>query len=165
MDAANNAKMQQLAGKAEIFEATDGGTTSDIKIRDRLLINCMAPKRVTLKINSQVMLIKNIDETLVNGSLGRVVGFMSNRTFELLVNEGGIESFDNGVEGEATMSDKEESLESKRRARLKAQLAAQAAVDTSKAQLVGQAAADTSTIWPLVQFVIPDGKEITLSLD
>ena len=36
----------------------------------------MAPSKLTLKIDSQVMLIKNLDETLVNGSIGRVVGFM-----------------------------------------------------------------------------------------
>ncbi|KAF8454305.1 hypothetical protein BGX38DRAFT_327779 [Terfezia claveryi] len=146
VDSANNAKMRQLAGKVEIFEANDGGTTStDTKMRDRLLSSCMAPQRIALKINSQVMLIKNVDETLVNGSLGRVVGFMNDRTFELLMSEGGIEDYINGVEDEG------ESLVSKRRARL-------------KSQLVAQAAADTSKKWPLVQFIIPDGKEITPSL-
>jgi len=150
VDSANNAKMRQLAGKVEIFEANDGGTTStDIRMRDKLLSSCMAPQKIALKINSQVMLIKNVDETLVNGSLGRVVGFMNDRTFELLMSEGGIEDYINGVEGQA---DGGESLVSKRRARL-------------KAQLVAQAVADTSRKWPLVQFIIPDGKEITLSLE
>lgn len=153
VDSANNAKMRQLAGKVEIFDATDGGTTStDTKIRDKLLSNCMAPQRIELKINSQVMLIKNIDETLVNGSLGRVVGFMNDRTFDLLMNEGGMDDYINGIEGEETVSDEEESLVSKRRARLKARLAAQAASDVSRKL-------------PLVQFIIPDGKEISLSLD
>jgi ATP-dependent DNA helicase PIF1 len=35
----------------------------------------MAPASITLKTNAQVMLIKNVDETLVNGSMGKVIGF------------------------------------------------------------------------------------------
>ena len=35
----------------------------------------MAPVSITLKTNAQVMLIKNVDETLVNGSMGKVIGF------------------------------------------------------------------------------------------
>lgn len=43
----------------------------------------MAPPTIELKKGAQVMLIKNMDETLVNGSLGTVDGFMSEATFEL----------------------------------------------------------------------------------
>lgn len=144
VDAANNAKMRQLAGNVETFEAIDGGTTADLRMRDKLLNNCMAPQRIDLKINSQVMLIKNIDETLVNGSLGRVVGFMNDRTFELLTSEGSLDDYINGKSEEDTQLMGETTALSRRNARLKAQLAAQAAADTSKK-------------WPLVQFVIPDG--------
>jgi ATP-dependent DNA helicase PIF1 len=35
----------------------------------------MASEHIILKQNSQVMLIKNVDETLVNGSMGKIVGF------------------------------------------------------------------------------------------
>ena len=35
----------------------------------------MAPSILQLKVDSQVMLIKNMDEQLVNGSIGRVVRF------------------------------------------------------------------------------------------
>jgi ATP-dependent DNA helicase PIF1 len=51
--------------------------TGDPKIRDKLLANMMAPPVIELKVGAQVMLIKNMDETLVNGSLGTVVEFMS----------------------------------------------------------------------------------------
>ncbi|CCO29207.1 DNA repair and recombination protein pif1,mitochondrial [Rhizoctonia solani AG-1 IB] len=40
-----------------------------------MLQNFMAPKELSLKVNAQVMLLKNIDETLVNGSVGRIIGF------------------------------------------------------------------------------------------
>jgi ATP-dependent DNA helicase PIF1 len=43
----------------------------------------MAPPTIELKKGAQVMLIKNMDETLVNGSLGTVVGFMTEDTFDL----------------------------------------------------------------------------------
>lgn len=42
----------------------------------------MAPKSIDLKKGAQVMLIKNMDDTLVNGSLGKVIGFMPEVTFE-----------------------------------------------------------------------------------
>ena len=35
----------------------------------------MAAESIVLKLNAQVMLIKNVDETLVNGSMGKVIGF------------------------------------------------------------------------------------------
>lgn len=43
----------------------------------------MAPKVLELKKNAQVMLIKNLDETLVNGSLGTVLGFSTEAAFEI----------------------------------------------------------------------------------
>jgi ATP-dependent DNA helicase PIF1 len=55
----------------------------------------MAPKSVDLKKGAQVMLIKNMDDTLVNGSLGKVIGFMGEATFEnWAVNEQGVVSVD-----------------------------------------------------------------------
>jgi ATP-dependent DNA helicase PIF1 len=71
-----------LQGTAEIFEARDGGAIVDKAQRDKLLQNCMAPEIITLKKGAQVMLIKNIDESLVNGSIGRVIGFMSEARFD-----------------------------------------------------------------------------------
>lgn len=37
----------------------------------------MAPGELDLRVDAQVMLIKNIDDTLVNGSMGRVVRFVN----------------------------------------------------------------------------------------
>lgn len=76
VDRANAMKLETLAGLEYVFEARDGGSLSDKVARDKLLSNCMAPERITLKKGAQVMLIKNIDENLVNGSIGSVVAFM-----------------------------------------------------------------------------------------
>lgn len=63
----------------------------------------MAPKSIDLKKGAQVMLIKNMDETLVNGSLGKVIGFMNEATFEVW----GTREGNNPVEeGEADSSSK-----------------------------------------------------------
>lgn len=57
--------------------------SGDPQIRDKLLSNMMAPKVLELKKGAQVMLIKNLDETLVNGSLGTVLGFSTESAFEI----------------------------------------------------------------------------------
>lgn len=82
VDNANFARMHRLSGEEMTFDALDSGAIQDAKTRERLLANCMAPPVIQLKKGAQVMLIKNIDETLVNGSLGTVVAFMSESTFD-----------------------------------------------------------------------------------
>lgn len=82
VERANSERLHHLQGQVEIFEARDGGAIVDKAQRDKLLSNCMAPELITLKKGAQVMLIKNVDEGLVNGSLGRVIGFMSEAVFD-----------------------------------------------------------------------------------
>jgi ATP-dependent DNA helicase PIF1 len=81
VDRANTLRMQQLHGATFDFEARDGGTVTNKEQRDRLLQSCMVPEVVHLKKGSQVMLVKNMDDTLVNGSLGKVTGFMTEQMF------------------------------------------------------------------------------------
>lgn len=130
--------MERLSGKAYDFKAVDGGSIQDIAQRDKLLANCMAPPIITLKKGSQVMLIKNIDETLVNGSIGKVIGFMDEKTFDYYHED---EDAFQAVESSMEVNDEELS---KSRLKLRQMI---------NKDLVG----DTSHKWPLVRFSVSGG--------
>lgn len=66
--------MSRLRGESKTYYAKDGGLAGGEQ-RQKLLDNFMAQQVLHLTVGSQVMLIKNIDETLVNGSMGIVVAF------------------------------------------------------------------------------------------
>jgi ATP-dependent DNA helicase PIF1 len=83
VDRANATRMQQLHGSTFTFEARDGGTITNKEQRDRLLANCMVPEQIFMKKGAQVMLVKNMDDTLVNGSLGKITGFMTEQMFNI----------------------------------------------------------------------------------
>lgn len=91
VEASNEKRLRDLPGKAYRYEAMDSG---DPAIRDKLLVNMMAPKALELKVGAQVMLIKNLDESLVNGSLGKVIAFSDEKTFEM----GNSAAFDDPME-------------------------------------------------------------------
>ncbi|TVY46714.1 ATP-dependent DNA helicase PIF1 [Lachnellula cervina] len=88
VDNANAFRMRDLIGKSYRFDATDTGTVTDENFREKLLANMMAPKSLELKKGAQVMLIKNLDEVCVNGSLGKVVAFMNENTFDIYIERG-----------------------------------------------------------------------------
>ncbi|RPA98111.1 hypothetical protein L873DRAFT_1569971, partial [Choiromyces venosus 120613-1] len=134
VDAANFNKMQQISGQSLVFEALDSGSVTDRNIRDKLLSNCMAPQKIELKINSQVMLIKNQDDTLVNGSLGRIVGFMSESDFDLYREDP--ESL------ESTMAELEHGANNP---------------SSGRGGVKHMGPISTANKYPLVQFALPDG--------
>lgn len=82
VDNANRVRMGRLAGREVLYEAQDM-YTSEMAERAGKLDLLMCPKSLRLKRGAQVMLVKNMDETLVNGSLGKVIGFMSESSFKL----------------------------------------------------------------------------------
>ena len=129
--------MRNLAGKAVDFKAVDGGSIQDIAQRDKLLSNCMAPQSITLVKGAQVMLIKNIDETLVNGSVGKVIAFMDEKTFEIYH-----EDEDEFQAVENIDLDDEQMTVSRKKLR-----------ELINKDLPG----DTRKKWPLVRFAIADG--------
>lgn len=139
VDAANNARMRNLSGKSFDFVAEDGGSIVDKVQRDKLLSNCMAPQTIALKEGAQVMLIKNHDEGLVNGTIGKVRGFMDEKMFDYYrENENefqALETMDMDVNGEQ--------------------------LSESRKKLQGMISKDlagsTSRKWPLVRFALADG--------
>jgi len=76
VERSNSTRMSRLNTEQLVFTAVDGGTIQDKVQKDKMLANFMAPQRLVLRIDAQVMLIKNMDETLVNGSMGRVLRFV-----------------------------------------------------------------------------------------
>lgn len=130
--------MSRLSGDVMTFTAIDSGSITDQLHRDRLLSNCMAPPTINLKKGAQVMLIKNMEDTLVNGSVGRVVAFMDESTFDYYrTNEDDFTG--DGKEG----SDDESNARKKIRALAHGK----------------EGGVTTGRKWPLVCFIQPDGTE------
>ncbi|KKA19930.1 DNA repair and recombination protein pif1, mitochondrial [Rasamsonia emersonii CBS 393.64] len=141
VDNANGLRMSKLSGETMTFHAVDSGTIQDPQVRDKLLANCMAPPVIHLKKGAQVMLIKNMEDTLVNGSLGRVVAFMDEATFDYYR-----ENEDEFVEDAGYLSDEEKAARARKRIRALAHKEKEDGINTSRK-------------WPLVCFVQPDGTE------
>ncbi|KAG5360304.1 ATP-dependent DNA helicase PIF1 [Yarrowia sp. B02] len=80
VDRSNYGKLSTLGGQTHTFDALETGS-AELEFRDKLLENIMVPKKLTLKAGAQVMMLKNMDPNLVNGSIGVVVGFMSPHNF------------------------------------------------------------------------------------
>lgn len=83
VERSNSYRIQALNTEGFSYPSSDGGTITDPAQKEKLLSNFMAPKTMNLKIDAQVMLIKNVDETLVNGSMGKVIGFCHVHDFML----------------------------------------------------------------------------------
>ncbi|GMM34618.1 DNA helicase [Saccharomycopsis crataegensis] len=81
VDRANNRRLSVLPGEEYVFNSIDGGSMVNGDSREALLNNFLAPKQLILKAGAQVMMIKNMDETLVNGSLGKVIDFVDPDTY------------------------------------------------------------------------------------
>ena len=83
VDAENAARLGALPGGATSFAARDAprgdGAPPTAEVWDRLrgALDRLAPRALGLKVGAQVMLSRNRDRTLVNGSRGVVVGFRS----------------------------------------------------------------------------------------
>lgn len=133
--------MRDLHGVSHRFDAYDSGTITDLSVREKLLANMMAPKTIELKKGAQVMLIKNMDDGLVNGSLGKVVAFMSQTTFDIYEKDPDI------------LSDNiptEDLDERQREARL-------SITQRFSREQAGNPLPETGKLLPLVQFSVADG--------
>ncbi|GAA6043372.1 hypothetical protein JCM8097_005287 [Rhodosporidiobolus ruineniae] len=83
VDRSNQNRLRALPGDEKVFASEDGPKETDpsrpsgpngVK-QTTYHQNFMAPEKLVLKVGAQVMLVKNLDMTLVNGTIGRVVGF------------------------------------------------------------------------------------------
>jgi ATP-dependent DNA helicase PIF1 len=132
----NLGRLTAIKGDTRKFDAIDGGTMQNIEQRTNLLQHCMAPQQLELKVGAQVMLIKNMDDTLVNGSLGKVIRFMDEKTFDF---------YDKDEDEFRAMEEagSEDEMTGKRRQILNA--------------IRSMSAVSTSTLYPLVRFALADG--------
>lgn len=117
VERSNSTRMARLGSKEEIFEAIDNGTIKDENQRQKMLSNFMAPQLLKLRAEAQVMLIKNMDDMLVNGSMGRVKRFVDQAAYgtpddkEGLGNTAGVVG--GGLGGAGGMSKKGAGLDTK----------------------------------------------------
>lgn len=76
VERANYTRLKALPSHTREFLSRDSGTAQPER-RATVLSNMVAQDKVHLKVDAQVMLVKNVDEVLVNGSVGRVLGFFT----------------------------------------------------------------------------------------
>jgi ATP-dependent DNA helicase PIF1 len=86
VERSNGTRLKRLTQDGYTYSAADGGALTDPIQREKMLANFMAPSHIELRQGAQVMLIKNSDETLVNGSMGTVIGFIHKELWETDIN-------------------------------------------------------------------------------
>ncbi|TBU47339.1 PIF1-like helicase-domain-containing protein [Dichomitus squalens] len=133
VDSANTARLNKLDGNTKDYHAKDApgrdedGNPFPFDRVERALRDVVAPKKLPLKVGAQVMLVKNVIQgLLVNGSLGRVVGFFKPREAVAMDEQG-------EGEGSNRSAEQEKAQQEQREQKLKKILA-------------------TNTVWPAVQF-------------
>ncbi|SCU88034.1 LADA_0E07756g1_1 [Lachancea dasiensis] len=84
VDLSNKRMLDRLPGDVKIFMAQDQ-TTSDNPYLLKILDSLMVDKNLALKEDAQVMMLKNIDETLVNGSVGKLLFFTTELLYQKML--------------------------------------------------------------------------------
>ncbi|KAJ3552575.1 hypothetical protein NM688_g4082 [Phlebia brevispora] len=75
VERSNTARMRDIDSETHSYHAFDGGPLATTDGGQKMLANFMAPEKLVIKVGAQVMLIKNLDDQLVNGSMGTVTEF------------------------------------------------------------------------------------------
>ena len=86
----NNTKLNDLSTQSFTYEASFSGKDDKIEMLKK---NCIAKEILTLKVGSQVMMLKNTyqKDGIINGSNGTVIGFSIKKHYPIVL-------FDNGTE-------------------------------------------------------------------
>jgi len=137
--------MRNLKGDLYTFPAVDSGV-ADLRQREGHLKNFMAQETLSLKKGAQVMLIKNIDASLVNGSLGKVVAFMDEGTFLFYKDD----------EEDFVLAHRENETEDE------AERNAAARKKFQEAKMKGEQEGKKGRLFPLVRFTLADNTVRTL---
>ncbi|CAO1638299.1 unnamed protein product [Parajaminaea phylloscopi] len=158
VDRANMSRLAGLKVSGQTYEAKDGGELPRDQ-RDKILSQFMAPPKIFLKVGAQVMLIKNTDETLVNGSVGKVVAFLTPSEHRLallaLPNLYHDEHLQKLPALQESWSFREASPEKGAIAGGGGAASRGDGMEASKRKQLGPAALTTK--WPLVRFTTPNG--------
>lgn len=109
VESANKHQLRRLPGEVRVFEARDQfGRGAKDEIRKSLqqqLDGLLCDVKLELKVGAQVMLIKNVDEKLVNGRIGSIVGFVTEAEYELRQSSQASEGFEDGNEEKAVQDE------------------------------------------------------------
>jgi len=81
VEATNRKRLAALPAFQWTYVARDGGTMTQPGLRNKLIEKLMVPRDVQLKEGAQVMLTKNYNECLVNGSVGVVIAFLGGEDY------------------------------------------------------------------------------------
>ncbi|WVQ76888.1 hypothetical protein IAR50_006562 [Cryptococcus sp. DSM 104548] len=96
-DLENTHRLNKLPGKVMVYDAVE---TINRPWDASIFRGVLAPKRLVVKEGAQVMLVKKIGDDLVNGTMGRIVGFDYPQTFRAAEGKWLGDAEDEGIEDE-----------------------------------------------------------------
>jgi ATP-dependent DNA helicase PIF1 len=149
VERANEARLAALKTPPFSYDARDSGSAAPDR-RKAVLAGMMVPERLVLKQGAQVMLVKNVDDQrgLVNGAVGRVLGFFAAPRGGNNKSEGVIRNVKLSQDGKSVVF--AQTSEGKEN------------VAKPPTKREGDKCAADAELFPLVEFPTPMGREVAL---
>jgi len=148
VEAANHARLDALTGETMTYESRDSGKSESMK---SILKTMVAQATVNLKVGAQVMLVKNLDHDLVNGSVGKVLGFYKPSDVDGREGTGISKAGKGAIRDVPNHEDGNTAVEAEGRG----EGSSAGSVRTGRTQ-------NSSEMYPLVDFRTPSGQELVL---